>query len=512
MTQSPWKRTLFGLLTLSVLLCSSAFADEDAVKDFKKYFKKFKDTPTRVEAILTLDGNESAAVVSAMLPLLKDKEPEIVEAAITVLSHFKERPPIDALVVALEAKKDESIRIGILRAMGQGGYTGTKDGLLVCLVDKSWDVRRRAIQALAAGKYEDTAEAILPLCADKETAVCCAALEALSALNSPLVVEPGIAALTNEAWQVRVSAIEALGHVRNRDSIGPLIDAMEREEGRLIADIGNALANITGRNFGQRTELWRNFWNTYSERFEIPTDEALKKLREKQKAVKDSYKPPGTVTYHGIDSPSRSIVFVIDVSGSMEAEVIERERFKDGDYPSFKRIDIVKTELARTIENLEEYVDFNIYAFATGVKSWKKKLVKANVVSKKSAIDWIKRLEAIGGASKEDLASAGLGGSANLEAGKTNTYAALMTALGIDPDKKAKNNKYTVKLDTIFFLSDGRPSHGKFVVPEDILREVRAANELRKVVLHTIAIGQFTKTFMQSLAEQNGGVFVDLGN
>ena len=512
MKQSSLRALSFGLLVLSIFFCGALRADEDAVKDFKKYFKKFKDTPTRVEAVLTLEGNESASVVDALVPLLKGKEPEVIQAVVRVLASFEERPPIDALLVALETKKNEPIRVGILQALTAGSYSGTKEALLVCLPDKSWEVRRRAVQAIAAAAYADTADQLLPLCSDSEIAVQCAALEALSALKSELVLVPGTAALEHESWQVRVSAIEALGNIRSKESIGPLISLMEREQGRLIEDVANALANITGRNFGQRTAQWRKFWDTYGDRYEIPTGEALAKLREKQKAVKNSYKPPGGVSYHGIESPSRSIVFVIDVSGSMETEVIERERFEDGEYPSFKRIDIVKTELMRTIENLEEYVEFNIYSFATDVKSWKKKQVKANVVAKKSALDWIKRLEAIGGNSKQDLAAAGLGGSANLSAGKTNTYSALMTALGVGAKKKGKDVTYTVKLDTIFFLSDGRPSHGKFVVPEDILREVRTANELRKIVLHTIAIGQFTKTFMRGLAEQNGGVFVDLGN
>jgi hypothetical protein len=52
---------------------------------------------------------------------------------------------------------------------------------------------------------------------------------------------------------------------------------------------------------------------------------------------------------------------------------------------------------------------------------------------------------------------------------------------------------------------------GDFVDPDDILREVKAANELRKVVIHTIAIGEFQKDFMRRIAEENGGVFVDLG-
>ena len=52
---------------------------------------------------------------------------------------------------------------------------------------------------------------------------------------------------------------------------------------------------------------------------------------------------------------------------------------------------------------------------------------------------------------------------------------------------------------------------GDFIDPADILREVKAANELRKVRIHTLAIGEFEKDFMKQIAEQNNGVFVDLG-
>jgi hypothetical protein len=299
--------------------------------------------------------------------------------------------------------------------------------------------------------------------------------------------------------------------VRRKESIGPLIDRMAVEEGRLVADIGEALSNITGRDFGQRLDAWQGFWTSYKDRFEIPTDEELAQLRRKQRERRELYKPaPGAVSYHGIDSPSRSILFVIDVSGSMEQEVVERERFKDGGYPSYKRIDIVKTELLRTIEDLEDYVEFNIVAFATDAKRWKKAGVKANVLNKSSAAAWVRRLESIGGSSKEDLAAVGLTGSANLEAGKTNTYAALMEALDAG-GQGVKDEHYAVAVDTIFFLSDGRPSWGKFTDADDILREVRAANELRKVAIHTIAIGEFNKDFMERLALENAGVFVDLG-
>jgi Mg-chelatase subunit ChlD len=85
-----------------------------------------------------------------------------------------------------------------------------------------------------------------------------------------------------------------------------------------------------------------------------------------------------------------------------------------------------------------------------------------------------------------------------------------MTALGVEEGRE--NREYETPIDTIFFLSDGRPSHGKFIEPDDVLREVRAANELRKVVIHTITLGEFEKDFMERLAAENGGTFVDLGH
>ena len=90
-----------------------------------------------------------------------------------------------------------------------------------------------------------------------------------------------------------------------------------------------------------------------------------------------------------------------------------------------------------------------------------------------------------------------------------------MTALNVKNGPKtgtaSETKDYKVDVDTIFFLSDGRPTVGEFVDPDDILREVKSVNELRKVVIHTIAIGEFQKDFMKRLAEENGGVFVDLG-
>lgn len=498
-----------ALLCLGALVASAPRQDDEILQEFRRYFRKYKDTPTRIEAVLALEGNESPEVVAVLVPLFDVVEPEVRMATARVLARFKTRPPIDRLLVELGAATSLEAKLGLLSALSDGRYAGVLSAVLPLLADSEWDVRRHAIQTLASLGDPAAIEPIAAHCAESEVGVRCAALEALAALGSERVLVPARADLAHESWQVRASSIAALGRVRHVDSIGPLIARMGQEEGRLIVDIGAALARITGRDFGVRLDAWQTFWQTYQGKFTIPSDEELAKLRAVQAQRREQYEGKEAVSYHGIDTPSRSIVFVIDVSGSMEQEVVDKSRFKDNTYPSWKRIDVIKTELIRTIRGLEPYVEFNVIAFATEVKPWKKGLVKANPLNKSSAESYVGRLEAIGGASKEDLARVGLVGSANLEGGKTNTYAALMAALGVEEGKESRG--YEVDLDTIFFLSDGRPSHGKFIEPDDVLREVRAANQLRKVAIHTITLGEFEKDFMERLAAENGGTFVDLG-
>jgi hypothetical protein len=460
---------------------------------------------------MALQGSELVEVVDVLVPLLSQAEPEVGLACIRVLAGFKTRPPVDHLLAVLGEVSDDVQKTGLLRALKQGGYPGTRDAILPLLGDSSWDVRRRALQSLAQVDDPVVVEAVAPLCEDKEVAVRCAALECLAELGSERVLEPAWRDLSSSSWQVRATAIAALGRVRHRDSIALLIERLPLEEGRLVEDISRSLTLITGRSYGTRIDGWQRFWETFGDRYQIPTDEELARLAEARAKNREQYVPrEGTISYLGLETPSQSIVFVIDVSGSMEQEVIDRERFKDGEYPSWKRIDVIKTELIKTVRSLDSNTEFNVIAFATDVNLWKKRLVKANTLNKSSAESWVGRLEAIGGSSKEGLARAGLTASANLEGGKTNTYAALMAALDVDPDRPERD--YETDIDTVVFLSDGRPSHGRFVEPDDVLREIRTVNELRKVTIHTITLGEFEKDFMERLAQENGGTFVDLGH
>ena len=198
----------FAALLLGPVLAAAA-QDDEVVSEFRKYFKKYTDTATRVEAILALEGAESAGVVDVLLPVLGDPDPEVVRAAVRVLAGFKTRPPVDALFLALTTNKEEGARAGILRVVVEGGYGGANEIVLPLLEDKSWEVRRRAVLALAASRDPAVAAPIAALVSDKEPAVRCAAFEALAQLRSELVLAPAVAALTDESWQVRGSAATA---------------------------------------------------------------------------------------------------------------------------------------------------------------------------------------------------------------------------------------------------------------------------------------------------------------
>ncbi|MBK7643786.1 MAG: HEAT repeat domain-containing protein [Planctomycetes bacterium] len=518
-------RLLHALLIVLAVLCGGltpAHADQDSpVALFKKYFKQYKDTPSRVEAVLTLEKVEDPAVFELLYNLLGDKtvEPDVVNAIVRVFRGFGSEAQQTQVFEALRTEKSEPTKVALLKVIGQAKWADKTGVLQVTLGDKSWQVRRFTLQALLVGGDAGVAEKVAQLCDDNEPAVRFAALDALTSFKSPLVVPKAVASLTNDSRQVKQSAIHALTVMRDRSALEPLLARMNKEEGVLILDLAEALANLTGKEFGPNPDEWNKWWaGENHETYVIPTPEGIAYLRGKREAksgTSGGWEIPKSKVggdFFGTKTPSRQMVFVIDCSGSMETLVTEKERFADGNYPDYSRMEIVKTELMRTIDRLEPYVKFNIISFATDVKPWKDKLQTASITVKSSAKDWVKTLYAIGGASKEDLATVGLIGAANLDKGKTNTFGALKIALGVNEVRTADQNYEKVAADTVFFLSDGRPTVGDYVDPDDILREIKSLNDLRRVIIHTIAIGEFQKDFMQRLAEQNGpGVFVDLG-
>ena len=77
---------------------------------------------------------------------------------------------------------------------------------------------------------------------------------------------------------------------------------------------------------------------------------------------------------------------------------------------------------------------------------------------------------------------------------------AVIFPVHLNPNVRAVMNEQLAGLDNVALIE-----------PLEILRAVRGYNELARIVIHTIAIGDFQKAFLEQLATENGGVFVDMG-
>jgi hypothetical protein len=443
----------------------------------------------------------------------------VADAIVGVLGGFHSEAQHKQVFDALEREKAEAGKVALLQAIAQGKWADPAGVVALQLSDKAWEVRRRALEALLARGDALVAEKVAPLCDDSSDAVRFKALDALATFRSALVVPGAIARLDDPSRLVRHSAIRALAAVRNKASVEPLIARMQKEQGLLQLDLAETLASLTGQEFGPEPGRWAHWWSSVpKEGYDIPDAAGVAFLRASRTAKSDAggWEPPETKPggkVFPLPTASRQMVFVIDCSASMEALVTDRARYEGLDYPDLSRMEIVKTELIRVIDRLPAGARFNIIAFATDVNPWKTSLQPANLAVKFAAREWIKRLHPIGGAADAPLVLAGLPVANTLEKGRTNAFDALRIALGVEDLRTPDATYQKVEADTVYFLSDGRPTAGKFVDPADILREVRKLNDLRKVVIHTIGIGEFDADFMKRLAEQNGpGQFVDLGN
>lgn len=508
-----------GLAALSCLHGAAvAQGDEDAqrldaVKEFKRFYRKYKEVPQKVEAIYTLKGNESEPACEELLKLLSDPQEDIRKAALDVVTTFREATTWENVLASLKDRRGAE-RAAVIDAVGRAEVKSAVPVLIELGTDRDAETRYAVVRALSRLGDPSVSDLVQGLLSDSDLRVRMAAADAVGELKLKQLGLAILPLLDDNAWQVQAATIKAIGVVRPAEAILPLIDLM-RKGGRLREDAAEALFSVTTKDFGTDADEWqRQMERLLRLDWRPPTDAEVEKARAVRKKSAEFYGQKDQVrTFANIPIVSDYVLFIIDVSGSMSDLVVEREKFQG--YEDYQKLTIVKSELTKTIESLGPNTYFNIVSFATDVKPWKNYLVPANITNKDSARSWIKNLKSIGGAADQELASVGLGG--NLAEGKTNTFKALMFPFGIDPDQPrraattAPSSVSKNKLDTVYFLSDGRPSVGKAVDTEEIRKAVREENQVHKIVLHTIAIGEFQKEFLHALAVDNFGVFVDLG-
>jgi hypothetical protein len=214
-----------------------------------------------------------------------------------------------------------------------------------------------------------------------------------------------------------------------------------------------------------------------------------------------------SLEYFGIEISSKRFGFVVDISGSMREQVAVRARTSEDDKRDedekgggttvgrpqrpepprgdgkdgggterggrAMKIEVLKRELVRVLRKLPGDTLLNLVTFHGAFEAWQKNLQPIAGAGRQKVIDFVEGL------------NTGQG---------TNVFDSLEFVLA---DKR---------VDTIYILTDGLPTRGKFTAEDDILREVGRINRVRGVTIHAIAFGAESE-FLKKLAEQNGGKY-----
>ena len=144
----------------------------------------------------------------------------------------------------------------------------------------------------------------------------------------------------------------------------------------------------------------------------------------------------------------KTVVFVVDTSGSMQGRKIEQ----------------VKKALKFFISSLRDNDAFNIVSFATDVSKLFPEPSPANEKAKKKALEFVSKIEAEGG---------------------TNLHDALVSALDFKEEKR---------MPIILFLTDGLPTIGE-TDPKTIIEHIKLSNKV-KAKIFVFGVGKDVNAFL----------------
>ena len=399
------------------------------------------------------------------------------------------------------AETERAALVAVIDAI-LAGPEALRKNILKRAASGDWAYRAAAIR-IALRTYEESESKTFVnrmMLKEKDHRVRSVAMDALARLEKgwePLV----IGRLADPVWGIQVQAIRIIEERKHMPAVPHLINAFSKASIRVQEVLGAALRTLTGENFEADAGVWVRWWEDNKDDF----DGNPKMAKMRPKAEQD-------VDFYGLRIKSDRILFIVDVSKSMEQKVENEnpaEKWKKpptitgpGEAPpppppeeilSGPKIRVARHELKKAIKQLSKDTTFNIIAFNHLAKLWKPEMVKATEANKKDAYKWMRALK---------------------PRGNTYTDGALRVAFqlaGLETWDKAQPDVY---VDTIVLLSDGVPTTNAFnserMDPEIVLQHVREWNKNKQVVIHCVGVDMVDRgKFLVTLAAENGGSYVD---
>jgi HEAT repeat protein len=475
----------------------------EAIESFREFARN--DNPlVRAAAVEDLGSLDSDAVVDAILAACTDVDERVIEAAGRGLGKMKSDASLAAMLEGLDggnSKARAAAAFGFARV--KRPYPPAVPKLAALLKSGDDDLRRAAVQALANMKDPSTTDGLIEAMNDKIPALRVLAAQALGELKQPKAVPALVAAMPADDFPLKKATAEALGKLRSRDSIEPLIARMEAESGTIVEVIYHALVDVTGEDHSYDPKHWRRWWDLANKDWKLPSDSDVATMKAKAAAALLTYKSPDKKTYHTIETLSKKMIFVIDVSSSMGDKIPVPDSATKEQIDAFGsrvKMDIAKNELITLLATLPDDVEFNIVTFAGSAKAWQGGLVGSG--SKAAAVKYVSKLQAM--KSVEGASGRSRAAQTGSDEQKTNTYAAILAAFGY-ADEGTPDWKKRGKVDTIFFVTDGLPTTGQIVDVQKMIETVTDMNRTRGLTIHLVMFDKEAAERMKGLAEKNGG-------
>ncbi len=513
------RTSLAALAALLALSAASAAGPGDAfaelVKDFPPKVAEHGDPGPRVDLVTRVAGYdtpEGARLLVAGLAALIDRLDRDLVAYEALRKQYEEvNVPVDVkkdnyrsrtalqnrLMNEDEKQRDDAKVLEAFRAALAKYQEAHAISALSGEIRKLRSPRAQETAAEGLAANPSGMETSIRLGKEEGERVQAAVLRGLRGRNDDAVFDFARDCLKAQSWAVRLEAVLTLEKVNQPRVLPPLIEELAREEGRLRVDVNDALKRLTSQRFEPDPEQWRMWWVDNKSQLEGGGGGTAL-----FGAFKSKGSPPEKKSVYGIESRSRRILFIIDVSGSMKEKIhhdkggtptgLSQDQLEELD---MTKIDLAKRELKRAVRALEPEALFNILAFSTTVTKWKEKMVKGDMATKNEALTFVGDMEAVG---------------------STWTYGVFQEAFHL-AGMGALDKNYDPTVDTIYFISDGAPTDNdmdepKLQEPEVVLSAVREWNRLGKVIIHAIAIdpraggGRFIG-FMKKLASENNGQY-----
>jgi len=373
-------------------------------------------------------------------------------------------------VVKLTGHRIEPIAIAAAAALvqlaGKSGHRELAKLLRARKGDELVSYRMRVLDALGRAGSDSAVAVLLKLTRVKDEGLRAVVMGSLGfARNRPAAIAGVAAGLADRHPYVRAAALRALERLvrsgaRDRSMIGGLIEHIAREtQYRLRVGSLELLVELSGQNMGFEVTDWRKWWNHEREGFDFLA------VGER----KHTFVTTRDLSYFGIEIASKRIAFLLDVSNSM----LSPARGKKAREQKLSKLDVMKRELAGVVEKLPADAAINILIFDKRIRFWEKQLARLTPSTRKKALGYVEGLTTGGG---------------------TNIYDTIELAFRDS------------LVDTIYLLTDGQATTGRFKDGPGMVRGLRELNRGRGITLHSIAFGRECE-WMREAAADNGGQY-----